>query len=97
MLLRDDVRIELLHWHDSAPGDVPERRPMDRPGLTHLCFRVDEPTELFEIARRSGGAAWPETLSVVEAAASRVQAVYLTDPDGVRIECLAGSPDLSKS
>ena len=68
------------------------------PGLHHLCFRVDEATELLEIARRSGGGAWPDTLTSLDGAGpdgQAVRTVYLTDPDGVRIECISGMPDLS--
>ena len=63
-------------------------------GLTHLCFRVDDATELFELADRAGGAAHPATATTL--ADTGVTVVYLTDPDGVRIECMAGSPDLAQ-
>jgi lactoylglutathione lyase len=98
MLTRDDVRIELLHWHDGPARGDGERRAMNARGVTHLCFRVDEATELLEIARRSGGGAWPDTLTSLDGAGEGGQAVrtvYLTDPDGVRIECISGMPDLS--
>jgi lactoylglutathione lyase len=98
MLARDDVRIELLHWHHGTPGGDGERRPMDARGVTHLCFRVDDATELLEIAERRGGAAWPSTLTSIDGAGeggSALRTVYLTDPDGVRIECISGMPDLA--
>lgn len=98
MLARDDVRIELLRWHDGTAAGDGARRPMDRRGVTHLCFRVDEPDELFAIAERSGGAAWRHTLTSLDGMGTggeAVRTVYLTDPDGVRVECVAGSPDLA--
>ncbi|MGB8649394.1 MAG: VOC family protein [Mycobacteriales bacterium] len=92
MLRRDDLRLELLHWHEPVAGDG-ERRPMDRRGVTHLCFRVDDVLELADLARAAGGQAHPETLSELPGG---VRTVYLTDPDGVRVECIAGSPDLAR-
>ena len=47
---------------------------------------------LFEAAAAHGGAAYPATKSTLEGG---VEVVYLTDPDGTRIECMAGVPDLA--
>jgi catechol 2,3-dioxygenase-like lactoylglutathione lyase family enzyme len=63
---------------------------MDRRGLTHLCFRVDDVTELWDVARAAGGQVHPTTLTQMGA----VRTVYLTDPDGVRIELISGMPEL---
>jgi glyoxylase I family protein len=71
---------------------------MNSIGLTHLAFRVDTIDELYEIARRAGGRAWPETLGTVSGPGidgRTVQNVYLTDPDGIRIECMTGAPDFA--
>jgi hypothetical protein len=43
------------------------------------------------LAQQHGGAAHPATRTDF---GGGVQVVYLTDPDGVRIECMAGVPDL---
>ena len=97
MLVRDDVLVELLHWIEpEATGDG-ERRPMDRFGMTHLCFRVDDVDDLVEAAEKAGGQAHRHTLSVLPGAGvggQPVKLLYLTDPDGVRIECMSGAPDL---
>ena len=93
-LRRDGQAIELLSFATPEPGGTKERRPMTQFGLTHLCFRVDDATELFDLAARAGGAAHPATATTLEA--TGVTVVYLTDPDGVRIECMAGSPDLAQ-
>jgi lactoylglutathione lyase len=92
MLARDDVRIELLHWHDREPGGDGARRPMTARGITHLAFRVEAIDDLFAVAAEHGGAAHPATRTDL---GGGVQVVYLTDPDGVRIECMAGVPDLA--
>ncbi|HEX3823958.1 MAG TPA: VOC family protein [Mycobacteriales bacterium] len=92
MLARDDVRVELLHWHDREVSGDASRRAMTSRGMTHLAFRVDAVDELFELAASHGGAAHPATLTDL---GGGVQVVYLTDPDGARIECMAGVPDLA--
>lgn len=91
MLIRDDMRLELLHWTGQAPTGDGERRPMTARGMTHLAFRVDAVDDLFETAAKYGGAAHPSTQTDL---GGGVQVVYLTDPDGTRIECMAGVPDL---
>ena len=98
MLARDDVRVELLSWSAPVAHGERARRPMTRLGMTHLCFRVDSVDELLDVARRAGGAAHPETRSVLAGrgeAGRDVVVLYLTDPDGVRVELMAGSPDLA--
>ena len=97
MLVRDDLRVELLWWHDLSPEGDGNRRPMTRLGFTHLSFRVDRIDDLFEAAVRCGGAVWPETMSVLGDPAGPgepVRLVYLTDPDGTRIEVMSGTPAL---
>jgi glyoxylase I family protein len=98
MLRRNDLRIELLWWADGQTTGDSARKSMNSIGLTHLAFRVDTIDELNEIARRAGGHAWPDTLSTVSGlgiGGGTVQNVYLTDPDGTRIECMTGTPDFA--
>jgi glyoxylase I family protein len=98
ILRRNDLRIELLWWADGQTTGDGVRRPMNAIGLAHLTFRVDTIDELNEIARRAGGHVWPDTLGVVSGLAvdgGTVQNVYLTDPDGTRIECMTGTPDFA--
>lgn len=97
MLRRGDVRLELLHWLEPQADGDRERRPMTRFGMTHLCFRVDDVEDLVALAEQHGGAAHRHTLSELPGAGVKGKAVklmYLTDPDGVRIECMSGAPDL---
>ena len=98
MLARGDLRVELLQWLDPLPEGETSRRPMNRLGMTHLCFRVEDIDDLYELAERAGGTVHHDTLSVIEGAGpdgGPVKTVYLTDPDGIRIECMSGTPDLA--
>ncbi|QXC60894.1 VOC family protein [Aquihabitans sp. G128] len=98
MLLRDDVRIELLQWIDVPMTGTGERKPMTQLGFTHLSFRVDDIDELTAAVRAAGGEVHAHTLSVLGDPAGAVaptKLLYLTDPDGTRIELMENVPDLS--
>ncbi|MGO4258096.1 VOC family protein [Marmoricola sp. RAF53] len=97
MLLRDDVRIELLQWVDVPATGSGERKPMTDLGFTHLSFRVDDLDELTERILAAGGAVVEETRTVLgdPADPSSTRLIYLTDPDGTRIELMQNVPDLS--
>jgi len=100
MLARDDLRLELLHWLDREADGDGLRRPMNRLGMTHLCFRVDDVDELGAMAaavEAAGGAVLAATRSVQDemgVGGGPVKTMYLTDPDGVRVEVMSGTPDL---
>jgi lactoylglutathione lyase len=97
MLRRGDVRVELLHWLEPSATGARERRPMTQFGMTHLCFRVEDVDDLSALAEQYGGTVHRHTLSELPGAGvggKAVKLMYLTDPDGVRIECMAGTPDL---
>jgi glyoxylase I family protein len=100
LLARQELRLELLLWIDPAARGDGARRPMNRLGMTHLCFRVDDVDELGAMAaaaEAAGGAVLPATRSVQEGiglAGGPVKTMYLTDPDGVRVEVMSGTPDL---
>jgi glyoxylase I family protein len=96
MLLRDDVRIELLQWVDVPVTGTGERKPMTELGFTHLSFRVEEIDDLTEAVVAAGGAVHPQTLTYVGAEGSpKTGLLYYTDPDGTRIEVMTNVPDLS--
>ena len=100
LLARDDLRLELLCWIEPVARGDGRRRPMDLLGLTHLCFRVDDVDALDEMAaaaERAGGAVHRTTRSVQDGmgvGGAPVKTMYLTDPDGVRVEVMSGTPDL---
>jgi len=98
MLARDDLRLELLCWIEPEARGDGRRRPMDHLGMTHLCFRVDDVDDLADAAVAAGGAVHRATLSVQDGmgvAGGPVKTMYLTDPDGVRVEVMSGTPDLA--
>ncbi len=98
MLARPDLRVELLHWLEPHATGARERRPMNAYGVTHLCVRVDDLDAVYAAAEQHGGAAHRGTLTVLPGAGmdgADLQTVYLTDPDGVRVECITGMPDLA--
>lgn len=83
-LERDGVRLELLYYpHPGAVGEnVP--RPMNRVGLTHLSFQVDHLDEIVARLCELGGKVIEKSrIDVPEVGAA---AVFVTDPDGTRIE-----------
>lgn len=83
-LLRDGVRIELLHY--PTPGSVGEGTPgpMNRLGMTHFSFRVSDLPLTIEALGDLGGACVEGTRIYSEA--YKAGAVFVTDPDGTRIE-----------
>ncbi|MGN6694188.1 MAG: VOC family protein [Aquihabitans sp.] len=98
MLLRGDVRIELLQWVDVGTTGTGERKPMTELGFTHLSFRVDAIDDLSDAVRAAGGQVLDHTLAVLgepdDPTATKL--LYLLDPDGTRIEVMEQVPDLSQ-
>ncbi len=83
-LERDGTVIELLHFASPGSSGNPDTpRPLNRHGLTHLSFQVEDmETVLAEVARY-GGRALDDTRIAVSA---EIAAVFCTDPDGTLIE-----------
>jgi lactoylglutathione lyase len=97
MLRRDDLRLELLQWVDVPTSGSGTRRPMTELGFTHLSFRVDDVHELSDAVRAAGGQVVEGTLTVLgdDAGGTATRLLYVTDPDGTRIELMENVPDLS--
>jgi glyoxylase I family protein len=91
MLRRDDLRLELLQWVDVPVTGTGRRRAMTELGFTHLSFRVDDVDELSAAVRAAGGNVHEHTLSAL----GEVRLMYVTDPDGIRVEFMANVPDLA--
>jgi catechol 2,3-dioxygenase-like lactoylglutathione lyase family enzyme len=83
---REGVRIELLHY--PSPGTVgsAEPRPMNQRGLTHFAIRVDSVDETIATLRPLGARILEHTR--VRNDEFDAEIIYVTDPDGTRIECV---------
>jgi lactoylglutathione lyase len=89
-LERDGLRIELLHYETPGHAGPSEPRAMNQLGLTHLSIRVEDLAAELETLRAAGVCVLDATR--IGVAAVRSHAVFVTDPDGTRIE-LVESPD----
>jgi catechol 2,3-dioxygenase-like lactoylglutathione lyase family enzyme len=88
-LRRDGVCLELLAY--PAPGSLGRDgpRPMNRVGFSHLSFEVEALEPVLERVRAAGG-------RVLDA--SRIPpAVFVTDPDGARIELVQAAARPSRA
>lgn len=97
MLVREDVRVELLQWVDVPTTGGGGRKPMTELGFTHLSFRVEDLDELTSAIVAAGGEVVEQTRTALgdpdDPATTRL--IYLTDPDGTRIELMENVPDLA--
>jgi len=92
MLRRPDMRLELLQWLSVDPAGDGSRRSMLELGLTHLAFRVAAYDGLLDAVAAHGGTVHRETLTELDGG---VRLLYVTDPDGIRLELMVGTPDFS--
>jgi lactoylglutathione lyase len=95
MLSRGDLRLELLHWLQPEADGPSTRRPMTQLGITHLCFRVQDTEAVADLVEAHGGTAHRSTRSELPTPdGPPIRLMYVTDPDGVRVELMAGVPAL---
>lgn len=94
-LERDNMRLELMEFSAPRPTGDSERGPFNRLGLTHLAVRVSELGDILDKVPEYGGKVLDHTL--VGQKDIGVELIYVTDPDGVRIELikLPGDPALA--
>jgi catechol 2,3-dioxygenase-like lactoylglutathione lyase family enzyme len=90
-LERDGTRLELLHFFSPGASHAEAPRPMNEPGLTHLSLRVAD-LEATLAGLAAAGARVLEA-SRIEIAAARTRALFVTDPDGTRIELVEAPGD----
>jgi catechol 2,3-dioxygenase-like lactoylglutathione lyase family enzyme len=88
MIARDGVTIELLGYVSPTTTGDGGRRPMNQRGLTHLSLRVDDVDAVATTIGRLGGTVVSETRTTFDLAGNRLDFLYCTDPDGVRIELM---------
>lgn len=90
-LERDDTRIELLFYPERGSPADPEPVAMNRPGFTHLSFRVDDLEAVTAAIAASGGRVLEETR--IDNPRFGAKAIFATDPDGTRIELVEAPGD----
>jgi catechol 2,3-dioxygenase-like lactoylglutathione lyase family enzyme len=88
MLSRDGVTVELLGFESPGPTGDGQRRPMNQLGLTHLSLRVSDVEEVASTIEELGGHVVRATRTTFDLPESRLDFLYCTDPDGVRIELM---------
>jgi catechol 2,3-dioxygenase-like lactoylglutathione lyase family enzyme len=84
---KDGVRIELLCF-STPPAEQVGRRPINRTGLTHLSFRVTDLDATAALLASLGGEVIEGTLTEIPFGDATLRFVYLTDPDGTRVELM---------
>jgi len=89
-LVRDGVRIELLHY-PSPPAPPRRERVMNELGLTHLSFRVANLAETLAGLRAAGERVLEDT--VLDFPEFQSGAAMVVDPDGQLIELVAAPGD----
>jgi lactoylglutathione lyase len=85
---REQIAVELLAFHEPAPCGDGERRPLHQLGLTHLSFRVEDVAATAARIVELGGALVESSRTSIDLGAARLEFLYCTDPDGVRIELM---------
>jgi catechol 2,3-dioxygenase-like lactoylglutathione lyase family enzyme len=88
MISRDGITIELLGFVSPDVTGDGSRRPMNQLGLTHLSFRVDDVEEVASTIEEVGGTVVRSTRTTLDLGEIRLDFLYCTDPDGVRIELM---------
>ena len=86
-LTKDGFRLELMGWETPAVHGEASRFRNQR-GLTHLSFEVDDIVEVEDRLLALGGHRLPGARVKVEREPADISLVFLTDPDGTRIELL---------
>lgn len=93
-LVRDGVRVELLHYRSPGVVSGPRPRPMNLLGLTHLSLRVDDLEDALRACAEAGGEVQGRTrIGMPE---HGVGAAFVLDPDGTRVELVQAPGDPSR-
>jgi lactoylglutathione lyase len=80
--------IELLAFSDPSPFGQKERRAINKLGLTHLSFRVDNVDDTAAKIVELGGTMVEASRTTIDFGGLPLEFVYCTDPDGVRVELM---------
>jgi len=92
-LERDGLRIELMSFNGSEVGDGAST-PLYQRGLTHFCFWVDDLETV--IAKLEAAGATVQRQTEIRNPEWNSHAIFVTDPDGVRLELIESPGDPTK-
>lgn len=84
----DGPTLEIFEYDEEAESFKPV---INRPGLAHIAFAVDDVETARQTVLAAGGGIVGETASLDVPGAGRVTITYLTDPEGNIIELLKWS------
>jgi catechol 2,3-dioxygenase-like lactoylglutathione lyase family enzyme len=84
---KDGFRLELMAWQ-TPPVHGSASQYRNQRGLTHLSFEVDDIGATEARLLQLGGVALPDARVRLERSPAAISLVFLTDPDGTRIELL---------
>jgi len=79
----DGPTLEIFQYNHARAGDKPS---INRPGLAHLAFAVQDVEEALTAVRDAGGGVVGELVRVDVPGVGRLTFVYATDPEGNIIE-----------
>jgi len=83
-LVRDGLRIELLHYQRPGHAGDGSPRAMNQLGLTHLSLKVDDLDAALAALEAKGARVLRDTR--IDNPSLRARAAFATDPDGTLIE-----------
>jgi len=81
---RDGISIELLGFESPAIEGDGQRKPMTKPGLTHLSLLVTDVDAVAKRAEAHGGTIVHKSRST----SPQGDFIFVLDPDGVRVELM---------
>ena len=79
----DGPTLEIYTYEPAGSGPAPA---VDRPGLAHLAFAVDDVPAAREAVLAEGGDTVGEIVTLTTAVGTRVTWCYVTDPEGNIVE-----------
>lgn len=88
MVRRDGVTLELLAYEAPETTGDTGRRPLNQLGLTHVSLRVDDVDTVAAAVEAAGGTVVRTARTTFDLGGTRLDFVYCTDPDGVRVELM---------
>lgn len=75
--------LEIFQYDKTSEGPSPS---INRPGLTHLAFQVEDVGAAIEAVIRAGGREYGKRVETTVPGAGRIDVVYVTDPEDNIIE-----------